>query len=176
MGSFSRSKRVNRKIICLCTRSEENPFTCRSSTAMVIELCFFMKKMKKMKNVKVLYTCISYLVIIFAMQLPFYMFSTLMSLRRQIEETEISLCMAIMLDHPWQFLYTQYYRTTCTHTKLKIRFYLLNQLLHCNVHCRYMHGLASFSGSLLHAHTTKREGGIATKDGERLVNTCIIMC
>ena len=35
---------------------------------------------------------------------------------RQIEiETEsknnISLCMAIMLDHPWQSLYTQYYRT-----------------------------------------------------------------
>ena len=30
-------------------------------------------------------------------------------LRRQIEtETEIS---AIMLDHPWQSLYTQYYRT-----------------------------------------------------------------
>ena len=31
-------------------------------------------------------------------------------------KTEISLCMAIMLDHPWQSLhvhvYTQYYRTT----------------------------------------------------------------
>ena len=26
-------------------------------------------------------------------------------------KTEISLCMAIMLDHPWQSLYTQYYRT-----------------------------------------------------------------
>ena len=26
-------------------------------------------------------------------------------------KTNISLCMAIMLDHPWQSLYTQYYRT-----------------------------------------------------------------
>ena len=39
-------------------------------------------------------------------------------IKRQIEiETEsknavkISLCMAIMLDNPWQSLYTQYYRT-----------------------------------------------------------------
>ena len=51
--SFSRSKRVNRKIICLCTRSEENLFSCKiskSSTATVIELRFFMKKKKKMKK------------------------------------------------------------------------------------------------------------------------------
>ena len=41
------------------------------------------------------------------MQLLFYMFSTL---RSQIElklKMKISLCMAIMLDHPWQSLYTQ---------------------------------------------------------------------
>ena len=44
---FSRSKRGNGEIICLCTRSEEN----LTSTATVIELHFFMKKkMMKMKN------------------------------------------------------------------------------------------------------------------------------
>ena len=37
-------------------------------------------------------------------------------IRGQIElklkvKTEISLCMAIMLDHPWQSLYTHYYHT-----------------------------------------------------------------
>ena len=53
---YRRSKRVNGKIICLCTRSEENLFIYKifkSSTATVIELRFFMKKKmmkKKMKN------------------------------------------------------------------------------------------------------------------------------
>ena len=37
-------------------------------------------------------------------------------IRRQIElklkmKTEISLCMAILLDHPWQLLHAQYYPT-----------------------------------------------------------------
>ena len=50
--SFSRSKRVNGKIISLCTRSEENPCACKSSTATVFELRFFMKKIKKMKKKK----------------------------------------------------------------------------------------------------------------------------
>ena len=41
------------------------------------------------------------------------MFSTSMSLedRLRLKLKVISLCMAIMLDHPWQSLYTQYYRT-----------------------------------------------------------------
>ena len=44
---FSRSKRGNGEIICLCTRLEEN----LTSTATVIELHFFMKKkMMKMKK------------------------------------------------------------------------------------------------------------------------------
>ena len=48
----------------------------------------------------------------FCMQLPFYMFSTSMSLEDRLRlKTNISLCMAIMLDHPWQSVYTQYYRT-----------------------------------------------------------------
>ena len=29
----------------------------------------------------------------------------------EIENESENLCMAIMLDHPWQSLYTQYYRT-----------------------------------------------------------------
>ena len=43
-------------------------------------------------------------------------FSTLMSFKVRLRlklkvKTEISLYMAIMLDHPWQSLHTQYYRT-----------------------------------------------------------------
>ena len=47
------------------------------------------------------------------MQLLFLHVLHLDVLRRQIEiETESEdLCMAIMLDHPWQSLYTQYYYT-----------------------------------------------------------------
>ena len=72
------------------------------------------------ESVKIMFTCISYLMRyfhpIFCMQLLFYLFSTLMSLEDRLRlklkvKTEISLCMAIMLDHPWQSLYTQYYRT-----------------------------------------------------------------
>ena len=70
--------------------------------------------------VKSCFTCIPYLVWhfhpIFCMQLLFYMFFTLMSLKDRLRlklkvKTKISLCMAIMLDNPWQSLYTQYYRT-----------------------------------------------------------------
>ena len=82
---------------------------------MVIEVRFFMKKMKKkMKNhvLPVFHTWCD----IFIILLLFYMFSTLMSLKDRLRlklkvKTEISLCMAIMLDNPWQSLYTQYYRT-----------------------------------------------------------------
>ena len=35
---------------------------------------------------------------------------------KNVKKTEISSCMAIMLDHPWQSLYTQYYRTVCDTT------------------------------------------------------------
>ena len=48
---FKRSKRVNEQIICLCTSSEENRFTCKISGSMVSEFCFFKKK-KKLKEVK----------------------------------------------------------------------------------------------------------------------------
>ena len=51
-----------------CTRSEENPFTCKIS----LELCFFMKKKDEESP------------ILFCMQLPFYMFSTLMSLEDRL--------------------------------------------------------------------------------------------
>ena len=55
--------------MCLCTRLEENLFSCkisRSTTATVIELRFFMKKkmkkkMKMKESVKIIFTCISYL-------------------------------------------------------------------------------------------------------------------
>ena len=61
--------------------------------------------------VKSCFTCIPYLVwhfhSIFCMQLLFYMFFTLMSLKDRLRlklkvKTKISLCMAIMLDNPWQ--------------------------------------------------------------------------
>ena len=60
---------------------------------------------------------------IVCMQLLFYMFSTLISLKDRLRlklkvKTEISLCMAIMLDRPWQSLYTQYYLTISTPVKV----------------------------------------------------------
>ena len=36
--SFSRSKRVNGKIICLCTRSEENLFSCKIPSLVLLRL------------------------------------------------------------------------------------------------------------------------------------------
>ena len=72
------------------------------------------------ESVKIMFTCISYLMRyfhpIFCMLLLFYLLSTLMSFKVRLRlklkvKTEISLCMAIMLDHPRQSLYTQYYRT-----------------------------------------------------------------
>ena len=36
--SFSRSKRVNPKIICLCTRSEENLFARKISSVVLLRL------------------------------------------------------------------------------------------------------------------------------------------
>ena len=88
---------------------------------MVSEIRFFkkMKKKKKKKNgqsVKIVFTCISHLLRyfhpFFCMQLLFHMFSTLMSLEDRLKaEIEISLCVAIMQNHPLPSLYTQYYRT-----------------------------------------------------------------
>ena len=87
----------------------------RSKAATAIELRFFMKKQKQKKMKMIMFICISYLVIFSSHFLHAVIFLPVLHLdvlRRQIEtETEISLCMAIMLDHPWQSLYTQYYRT-----------------------------------------------------------------
>ena len=64
------------------------------------------------ESVKSCFTCIPYLVFqFFCMQLLFYMFFTLMSLKDRLRlklkvKTKRSLCMAIMLDNPWQSLYT----------------------------------------------------------------------
>ena len=84
--SFSRSKRVNGKIICLCTRSEKNLFSCKmskSSTTAVIELRFFTKKKKmKMKNLHF----ISHVIFSsnFLHAVTFYKFSTLTSLEDRL--------------------------------------------------------------------------------------------
>ena len=120
--SFSRSKEVNGKIICLCTSSDENLFTCKISSSLELCLVRFMfskedeeEEEEDEESVKIMFTCISYLVwhfhLIFFMQLLFYMFFTLMSLKDRLRlklkvKTQISLCMAIMLDNPWQSLYT----------------------------------------------------------------------
>ena len=82
----------------------------RSSTAMVIE--FTLLHQEDEECVKI---CISYLVWYFHF-LHAVTFLHVLYLDVQIEietesKNEISLCMAIMLDHPWQFLYTQCYRT-----------------------------------------------------------------
>ena len=113
--SFSRSKRVNGKIICLCTRSEENLFVRKISSLVLLRLLSYASSWRRREedeeSVKIIFTCISYLMWhfhpIFCMQLLFYMFFTLMSLKDRLRlklkvKTKISLCMAIMLDHPWQ--------------------------------------------------------------------------
>ena len=71
------------------------------------------------QSVKIMFACISYLVIFssnFLLIVTFPHVLHLDVLRRQIElklkvKTEISLCMAIMQNHPLPSLYTQYYRT-----------------------------------------------------------------
>ena len=121
--SFSRSKGVNGKIICLCTRPEQKPVCMqnfKSSTATVIEVLLHEEDEEEdEESVKIIFTSISYLSWhfhpIFCMQLLFLHVLHLDVLRRQKIEIETesknSLCMGIMLDHPWQSLYTQYYRT-----------------------------------------------------------------
>ena len=91
----------------------------RSKTVTVIELRFFMKKKKmkkKMKNLPVFHTWCDIFIQFFACSYFFLHVLHLDVLKRQIEietevKTQISLCMAIMLDNPWQSLYTQYCRT-----------------------------------------------------------------
>ena len=82
--SYPGSKRVNGKIICLCTRMEENLFTCKISDLVLVMLLH-----EDDESVKIILNGISYLVsyfhLIFCMQLPFYMFSTLMSLENESE-------------------------------------------------------------------------------------------
>ena len=94
---------------------------------MVSEIRFFKKKMKKKKKKRRTWTicenCV-YLyftppVIFSSIFLHAVTFSHVLHLdvlRRQIElklkaKIEISLCMAIMQNHPLPSLYTQYYRT-----------------------------------------------------------------
>ena len=69
----------------------------KSSTAMVIELHFFMKKMKMKSVYFVPHACDIF--VFFCMQLLFVMFSTLMSLEVSLKSEN---CIAIMPDHPWQ--------------------------------------------------------------------------
>ena len=69
------------------------------------------------QSVKIMFACISYLLSSnFLLVVTFSHVLHLDVLRRQIElklkvKTEISLCMAIMQNHPLPSLYTQYYRT-----------------------------------------------------------------
>ena len=80
---------------------------------MVIEVRFFMKKMKMKKKKICEIMFYLYLSFCFLHTVTFLHVLLLDVLKRQIEiETEsISSSMAIMLDNPWQSLYTQYYRT-----------------------------------------------------------------
>ena len=77
--SFSSSKRV-KKIICLCTRLEENLFTCKISSSLELWLVrFVFSKKDDEESVKIMfYLYFVPRVIIFCMQLLFDMFSTLM--------------------------------------------------------------------------------------------------
>ena len=60
----------------------------------------------------VIHTSCDIFIHFFCMQLLFHMFSTLMPLEDRLEVTiEISLCMAIMQNHPLPSLYIQYYHT-----------------------------------------------------------------
>ena len=70
------------------------------------------------QSVKIMFACISYLIFSsnFLLVVTFSHVLHLDVLRRQIElklkvKTEISLCMAIMQNHPLPSLYTQYYGT-----------------------------------------------------------------
>ena len=65
---FKRSKRVNEQIICLCTSSEENRFTCKFSGSLVLWLVRFAfskeedeEEEEHGQSVKIVFTCISHL-------------------------------------------------------------------------------------------------------------------
>ena len=67
------------------------------------------------------------------------MFFTLMSLKDRLRlklkvKTKISLCMAIMLDNPWQSLYTQYYRTVRYRDCIKSRRDMIRITRHIMMH------------------------------------------
>ena len=91
--------------------------TFRFIGAMVSEFRFFKKEMKKMENHVYLY--FGPHMIFSSIILQVVTFSHVLHLdivRSQIELkvkviSEISLCMAIMQNHPLPSLYTQYYRT-----------------------------------------------------------------
>ena len=86
----------------------------KSSTTLVIELRFFMKKKKKMK-MSIYLNSIPHVILSsnFLHAVIFFMFSTLISVedRLRLKLKVKTFCMAIMLDHTWQSLYTQYYCT-----------------------------------------------------------------
>ena len=99
---YTRSKRVNGKIICLCTSSDENLFTCKISGPKLLQLLSYASSEDEEdedigyvvyiiydededeESVKIIFTFFSYPVMfssIFCMQLFFYLFSTLMSFK-----------------------------------------------------------------------------------------------
>ena len=51
---ISRSKRVNKEIICLCTRSDENPFTCKISRSLELWLVKFVFSKENEESVKIM--------------------------------------------------------------------------------------------------------------------------
>ena len=51
---ISRSKRVNKEIICLCTRSDENLFTCKISRSLELWLVRFVFSKENEESVKIM--------------------------------------------------------------------------------------------------------------------------
>ena len=124
--SFSRSKGVNGKIICLCTSSDKNLFKSKIAGSKLLRVLSYgsswrrrWRRWRRWRICEIMFYLYSIPGVTFSsnfcMQLLFYMFFTLMSLKDWLRlklkvKTKISLCMAIMLDNPWQSLYTRYYR------------------------------------------------------------------
>ena len=90
MSLLQEVKRVNKKIILHYTSTRKTSFHAKfqSKTGTVIELFFFMKN--KNHVLPVFHTSCDIFIQFFCMQLLFCMFSTLISLKRQIEiESEL---------------------------------------------------------------------------------------
>ena len=120
---------------CAIVRTDNHQFFLREEKGLTEKLCAYALDRKKTcshanlllrllsyassrrRICEIIFTCTSYLILhfhpIICMQLPFYTFSTSMSLEDRLRlklkvKTNISLCMPIMLDHPCQSLHTQY--------------------------------------------------------------------